>query len=58
MNEYRNLSNEVLQELFYKSRIAVNNLSPLMAKNDRAYLVKRHKDISAEILRRGTAYLN
>lgn len=57
MNEYTNLTNQQLSEMFYKSRIAVNSLSKSMSSNDRQYLLKRHKDLSDEILRRGTAFL-
>ena len=57
MNEYINLTNKQLSEMFYKSRIAVNSLTKSMSKNDRQYLLKRHKDLSSEILRRGTAFL-
>lgn len=58
MNEYINLSNQQLSEMFYKSRIAVNSLTKSMSSNDRQYLIKRHKDLSSEILRRGTAFLS
>ena len=57
MNEFKSLTNAQLSELFYKARIAVNNMSTSMSPNDRAYLIKRKKDLSAEILRRGTAFL-
>ena len=57
MNEYTNLTNKQLSEMFYKSRIAVNSLTKSMSSNDRQYLLKRHKDLSSEILRRGTAFL-
>ena len=57
MNEYKDLSNQQLQEMFYKSRIAVNSITESMATNDKQYLIKRHKDLSLEILRRGTAFL-
>ena len=57
MNEYINLTNQQLQEMFYKSRIAVNSITESMATNDKQYLLKRHKDLSSEILRRGTAFL-
>ena len=57
MNEYTNLSNQQLSDMFYKSRIAVNSITESMPVNDKQYLLKRHKDISAEILRRNTAFL-
>ena len=57
MNEYINLTNQQLQEMFYKSRIAVNSITDSMPVNDKQYLLKRHKDLSFEILRRGTAFL-
>ncbi len=57
MNEYKNLTNQQLSEMFHKSRIAVNSLSETLPPNDRAYLIQRHKDLSSEILRRGTAFL-
>ena len=57
MNEYINLSNQQLSDMFYKSRTAVNSITELMAINDKQYLIKRHKELSAEILRRGTAFL-
>ena len=57
MNEYINLTNKQLSEMFYKSRIAVKSLTKSMSSNDRQYLIKRHKDLSSEILRRGTAFL-
>jgi len=57
MNEYINLTNQQLSDMFYKSRIAVNSITDSMPVNDKQYLLKRHKDISSEILRRGTAFL-
>ena len=57
MNEYINLTNQQLQEMFHKSRIAVNSITESMPVNDKQYLLKRHKDLSSEILRRGTAFL-
>ena len=57
MNEYINLSNQQLSDMFYKSRIAVNSITDSMPVNDKQYLLKRHKDISAEIIRRNTAFL-
>ena len=58
MNEYINLTNQQLSEMFYKSRIAINSLTKSMSVNDRQYIIKRHKDLSAEILRRGTVFLS
>ena len=57
MNEYINLTNQQLSDLFYKSRTAVNSITESMPVNDKQYLLKRHKDLSFEILRRGTAFL-
>ena len=57
MNEYINLTNQQLQAMFHKSRIAVNSITESMCVNDKQYLLKRHKDLSSEILRRGTAFL-
>jgi len=57
MNEYINLTNKQLSEMFYKSRIAVNSITDSMAINDKQYLLKRHKDLSSEILRRGAGFL-
>ena len=57
MNEYINLTNKQLSEMFYKSRIAVNSITDSMPVNDKQYLLQRHKDLSSEILRRGTAFL-
>ena len=57
MNEYINLTNKQLSDMFYKSRIAVKSITEGMATNDKQYLLKRHKDLSFEILRRGTAFL-
>ena len=57
MNEYINLTNQQLSEMFYKSRIAVNSITESMPVNDRQYLIKRHKDLSSEILRRGAGFL-
>ena len=57
MNEYINLTNQQLQEMFHKSRIAVNSITESMPVNDKQYILKRHKDLSSEILRRGTAFL-
>ena len=57
MNEYINLTNQQLQEMFHKSRIAVNSLTKSMSSNDRQYLIKRHKELSSEILRRGAGFL-
>ena len=56
-NEFINLTNQQLSEMFYKSRIAMNSLTKSMSTNDKQYLLKRHKDLSSEILRRGTAFL-
>ena len=57
MNEYKHLSNQELSEMFYKSRIAVNSITESMPVNDKQYLLKRHKDLSSEILRRGVGFL-
>tara|TARA_Y100001938_G_C7842453_1_gene306766 strand:- start:261 stop:437 length:177 start_codon:yes stop_codon:yes gene_type:complete len=57
MNEYINLTNKQLSDMFYKSRIAVNSITEGMAINDKQYLLKRHKDLSSEILRRGAGFL-
>ena len=57
MNEYINLTNQQLSKMFHKSRIAVNSITESMPVNDKQYLIKRHKDLSSEILRRGTAFL-
>lgn len=57
MNEYINLTNQQLSEMFHKSRIAVKSITDSMPTNDKQYLLKRHKDLSSEILRRGTAFL-
>jgi len=57
MNEFINLSNQQLSDMFYKSRIAVNSITDSMPANDKQYLLKRYKDISSEILRRGKAFL-
>ena len=57
MNEYINLTNKQLSDMFCKSRIAVNSITDSMPVNDKQYLLKRHKDLSSEILRRGTAFL-
>ena len=57
MNEYKHLSNQELSEMFYKSRIAVNSITESMPVNDKQYLIKRHRDLSSEILRRGSAFL-
>ena len=57
MNEYINLTNQQLQEMFHTSRLAVNSITKSTPPNDRQYLIKRHKDLSSEILRRGTAFL-
>ena len=57
MNEYVNLTNKQLSDMFYKSRIAVNSLTESMPVNDKQYLLKRHKDLSSEILRRGAGFL-
>ena len=57
MNEYINLSNQQLSEMFYKSRIAVNSITESMSINDKQYLIKRHRELSSEILRRGAGFL-
>jgi len=57
MIEYKSLTNKQLQEMFHTSRLAVNSITELTPINDRLYLLKRHKDLSDEILRRGTAFL-
>ena len=56
--EYKTLSNQQLSDMFYTSRLAVNSITEATPANDRQYLIKRHKDISSEILRRGTAFLS
>ena len=55
--EYKTLTNEQLSEMFYTSRLAVNSITELTPLNDKQYLLQRHKNLSAEILRRGTAFL-
>lgn len=57
MNEFKSLTNQQLQAMFHKSRIAMQSLNKSMPINDKQYLLKRHKDLSSEILRRGTAFL-
>lgn len=57
MNEFQSLTNKQLSELFYRSRIAVNNITSSMPMNDAQYLRQRHARLSSEILRRGTAFL-
>ena len=57
MNEYINLTNQQLSEMFHKSRIAVNSITESMPVNDKQYLIKKHRELSSEILRRGTAFL-
>lgn len=57
MNEFKTLSNKQLSQLFYRSRIAMQSLPKSMSNNDKQYIIKRHKDISSEILRRGAGFL-
>jgi len=57
MNEFKSLTNGQLQEMFHKSRIAMQSLPKTMPINDKQYLIKRHKDLSSEILRRGAGFL-
>ena len=57
MNEFKSLTNQQLQEMFHKSRIAVNSITESMPINDAQYLRQRHAQLSSEILRRGTAFL-
>ena len=57
MNEYINLTNQQLSKMFYASRMAVNSITELTPLNDKQYLLKRHKDLSNEILRRGASFL-
>lgn len=55
--EYKSLTNKQLSEMFYTSRLAVNSITELTPINDKQYLIKRHKDLSDEILRRGAGFL-
>ena len=57
MNEFKSLTNQQLQEMFHKSRIAMQSLTKSMPINDKQYLIKRHKDLSSEIMRRGAGFL-
>lgn len=57
MNEFKSLTNKQLQEMFHKSRIAMQSLTKSMPINDKQYLIKRHKDLSSEIMRRGAGFL-
>jgi hypothetical protein len=57
MNEFKSLTNKQLQEMFHKSRLAVNSITKSMPINDKQYLIKRHKDLSSEIMRRGAGFL-
>lgn len=57
MNEFKSLTNKQLQEMFHKSRIAMQSLTKTMPINDKQYLIKRHKDLSSEIMRRGAGFL-
>lgn len=57
MNEFQSLTNKQLSELFYRSRIAVNNITSSMPMNDAQYLRQRHAQLSSEILRRGVGFL-
>ena len=57
MNEYINLSNQQLSQMFHTSRLAVNSITELTPPNDRQHLLQRHRNLSSEILRRGAAFL-
>ena len=57
MNEFKSLTNQQLQEMFHKSRIAVNSITKSMPINDAQYLRQRHAQLSSEILRRGVGFL-
>ena len=57
MNEFKTLSNKQLSQLFYRSRIAMQSIPKSMSNNDKQYIIKRHKDLSSEILRRGAGFL-
>ena len=53
MNEYKNLTDTEVVDMYTQAIIACRDMPRIMPPNDRAYLLKRKKDIRQELVRRG-----
>lgn len=52
MNEYKHLTNKEVNALYKRAKASVQDLSPLMAINDRLYLQQNLVKLRNEVLRR------
>ena len=52
MNEYKYLTDEQVELMYLKAYKATLNISPLMAKNDRLYLIHTHRKLREEWAKR------
>ena len=52
MNEFKYLTDEQIEQLYNETYKATLNLSPLMAINDRLYLIQRQKKLREEWIKR------
>ncbi len=52
MNEFKSLSNEKVQELYFNAVEATYKICPLISTNDRLYLEQRKSKLRQEWLKR------
>ena len=52
MNEFKSLTDEKVEEMYYRACRAIRGMSPLMATNDRLYLIQRQKKLREEWIKR------
>ena len=52
MNEFKYLTDEKVEQLYNETYKATLKLSPLMAINDRLYLIQRQKKLREEWIKR------
>ena len=52
MNEFKSLTDEQVEEMYYRASRAIRGMSPLMATNDRLYLEQRKSKLRQEWLKR------
>ena len=51
-NEFKSLTDEQVEEMYYRACRAIRNMSELMHPSDRAYLVHRQKKLREEWIKR------
>ena len=51
-NEYKDLTDEEVEELYYRACRAIRNMSELMHPSDRAHLIHRQRKLREEWIKR------